>query len=163
SAGRLQDADRCRVRASQVPGGAAAMAAAANTARPTLTVTPNVPAEASAAAAPPELEVERSHMTSLTDSAVNTPAPMDIERTPPTPVYEAAPPAADINHSMEIAPARDAETVGPPALETRVEEAAPVEKIAPVEKAAPPPAPRIAAPVPVAKPDPAEAAPVAKD
>ena len=142
SAGRLQDADRCRVRASQVPGGAAAAAGPA-TARPTLTVTPNVTAGAAdAPAGPPVLEVERSHMTSLAESGVNAPPSMDIERTPSTPVYDAAPPAADINHSMEIAPARDAETVGPPALEATPEPFAP--------KATP-------------KPEPAEAAPVASD
>lgn len=143
SAGLLHDADRCRVRASKVPGGAAAMAAGAATARPTLTVTPNVPADATAApGGPPTLEVERSHMTSLADSGVATPPPMDIERTPSAPVYDAPLPAADINHSMDIAPVRDAESVGAPALE------APAEPFAP--QAAP-------------APEPAEAAPAAAD
>lgn len=155
SAGRLQDADRCRVRASQVPGGAAAAAGPA-TARPTLTVTPNVAADAAdAPAGPPVLEVERSHMTSLADSGVSAPPSMDIEHTPSAPVYDSAPPAADINHSTEIAPARDAETVGPPALEATPEPFAPKEVFAPREPFAPKATPP--------KPEPAEAAPVASD
>jgi len=123
SAGLLQDADRCRVRASTVGGGAAMpmpgvpMPAAAPT---------SAPAPAGAAAereVPAEAEtftVERSHMTSISDSEVSIEPDLDIERTPSTPLAASGAPllAAEITHSMEIAPVAGEATAGPPVLES---------------------------------------------
>ncbi len=156
SAGLLQDADRCRVRASSVPGGGAPVAEALK--RPTMVV--SNPDGAPAAAKPPAFELERSHMTSLSDSAVSTPAPaLDIERTVAPPVHDpaAAGPGADITHSMEMAPVDEAGMpTGPPALEVP---AAAADEAKSVAESPPSPSPFRLKPVESDSPEPAAEAP----
>jgi len=138
SAGLLQDADRCRVRASSVPGGKAPVAEGLK--RPTMVVssTDDAPAPASR----PAFELERSHMTSLSDSAVATPGvpALDIERTPAQPVHDptAAGPGDDITHSMEMAPVDEGGSpTGPPALEVPAAPDAAAAPVAPLAESKP--------------------------
>ncbi len=119
SSGLLQDADRCRVRASTLGGsGAAVSAASASPGAPAasggLRLAPESP---ESAAEPPALEIERSHFTSVSDSGVNGVEGLDLDRVPAAASND-LPLSESITHSMDLAPAADADRpAGPPVLE----------------------------------------------
>jgi tetratricopeptide (TPR) repeat protein len=126
SAGLLQDADRCRVRSSTVSGGK--VPSGPEPVRPMAhlgTLPPGAAhgeaaAGADVAADAETFQVERSHMTSLSDSGVKLDDSLEIERAPEAPGAASGDQSlsADITHSMEITPVEgDGAHAGPPALQ----------------------------------------------